>query len=118
MVQKEIVLGHVISSEGIKVDKAKTDLISNLAPPRTLKEIRSFLRHTGFCRKFIKDFSKISIPLCNLLAKDVTFVFYECLKAFVELKALLTPAPLFSHQIGMNLLRLCVMPLIMLLGSS
>ena len=35
---------------GIKVDKAKVDLISNLPPPRTVKEIPSFLGHAGFYR--------------------------------------------------------------------
>jgi len=31
--KKGIVLGHVISKDGIEVDKAKTDLIVNLPPP-------------------------------------------------------------------------------------
>ena len=75
MVRKGIVLGHVILESGIEVDKAKIDLISNLPPPRSVKEIRSFLGHAGFYRRFIKDFSKISRPLCNLLAKDAPFVF-------------------------------------------
>jgi hypothetical protein len=50
MVKQGIVLGHVISQRGIEVDKAKVDLISNLPPPRTVKEIRSFLGHAGFYR--------------------------------------------------------------------
>jgi hypothetical protein len=33
MVQQGIVLGHVISRQGIEVDKEKVDLISNLPPP-------------------------------------------------------------------------------------
>ncbi|KAH9698191.1 hypothetical protein KPL71_023923 [Citrus sinensis] len=33
-----IVLGHIISSKGIEVDKAKVDLISNLPPPKTVRE--------------------------------------------------------------------------------
>jgi hypothetical protein len=43
MVKQGIVLGHVISHWGIEVDKAKEDLISNLPPPRTVKEVRYFL---------------------------------------------------------------------------
>jgi hypothetical protein len=50
MVKQGIVLGHVISQRGIEVDKTKVDLISNLPPPRTVKEIRSFLGHVGFYR--------------------------------------------------------------------
>ena len=97
MVQKGIILGHVISSEGIEVDKAKIDLISNLPPPRTVKDIRFFLEHVGFYRRFIKEFSKISRPLYNLLAKNVTFVFdEECLKAFEKIEALLNNAPIIQ----------------------
>ena len=52
-----------------------------------MRDIRSFLCHVGFCRRFIKDFSKITKPLTGLLMKDVEFNFNsECLKAFVTLK--------------------------------
>ena len=39
MVREGIVLGHVISERGIEVDKAKVDLISNLPPPASVKQI-------------------------------------------------------------------------------
>jgi hypothetical protein len=97
MVKQGVVLGHVISPRGIEVDKAKVDLISNLPPPRTVKEIRSFLGHAGFYRRFIKDFSKISRPLCSLLAKDAPFLFDDkCCQAFQTLKTALTSAPIIQ----------------------
>jgi hypothetical protein len=97
MIKQGIVLGHVISHRGIEVDKAKVDLISNLPPPRTVKEIRSFLGHAGFYRRFIKDFSKIVRPLCRLLAKETPFEFdEECMKAFGALKEILTSTPIIQ----------------------
>jgi hypothetical protein len=97
MVKQGIVLGHVISHRGIEVDKAKVDLISNLQPLRTVKEIRSFLEHVGFYRRFIKDFSKIARPLCSLLAKDVPFDFNdECHAASEILKNTLTFTPIIQ----------------------
>ncbi|CAN6579309.1 unnamed protein product [Malus baccata var. baccata] len=52
-------------------------------------------RLAGFYRRFIKDFSKISNPLCRLLQKDVAFDFNEeCEKAFNHLKEMLTSAPI------------------------
>ncbi|RVW21929.1 Retrovirus-related Pol polyprotein from transposon 17.6 [Vitis vinifera] len=46
-------------------------------------------------RRFIKDFSKISKPLCELLVKDAKFVWDEkCQKSFEELKQFLTTAPI------------------------
>ncbi|CAL8116809.1 unnamed protein product [Prunus armeniaca] len=70
-------------------------LVRHLPSPTSVREVRSFLGHAGFYRRFIKDFSKISTPLCRLLQKDVPFVFDdECEKAFNYLKELLTSAPI------------------------
>jgi hypothetical protein len=74
MVQQGIVLDHYISNKGIEVDKANIDIISKLPPPMTTKGVRSFLRHAGFYKRFIKDFSKISRPLCALLAIDTNLL--------------------------------------------
>ena len=58
-----------------------------------MKGIQSFLEHAGFYRRFIKDFSKITKPLCNFLNKDNNFSFDEnCLQAFEELKRRLVTA--------------------------
>ena len=95
MVQEGIVLGHRISQKGIEVDKAKIETIEKLPPPTTVKGIRSFLGHAGFYRRFIKDFSKIAKPLCNLLEKDVPFNFNkQCHEAFEILKQKLVSAPI------------------------
>ena len=62
--------------------------LRSCGPPTNVKGLRSFLGHAGFYRRFIKDFSKISKPLCDLLAKDVVFDFSkECLNAFETLKS-------------------------------
>ncbi|RVW22903.1 Retrovirus-related Pol polyprotein from transposon 17.6 [Vitis vinifera] len=75
--------------------KAKMELIVKLPPPTNVKGIRQFLGHVGFYRRFIKDFSKISKPLCELLVKDAKFVWDENFqKSFVELKQFLTTAPI------------------------
>ncbi|KAM1391914.1 hypothetical protein ACFX2I_019571 [Malus domestica] len=95
MVKQGIVLGHIVSERGIEVDKSKIDLVRYLPSPTSVREVRSFLGHAGFYRRFIKDFSKISTPLCRLLQKDVTFDFSEeCEKAFKHLKEMLTSAPI------------------------
>ncbi|KAK1627763.1 hypothetical protein QYE76_002078 [Lolium multiflorum] len=94
MVNEGIVLGHKISERGIEVDRAKVEAIEKMPYPRDVKGIRSVLGHAGFYRRFIKDFSKISKPLTNLLQKDVPFVFDDdCKEAFETLKKALTTAP-------------------------
>nr|GEX55344.1 reverse transcriptase domain-containing protein [Tanacetum cinerariifolium] len=93
MVKEGIVLGNKISKKGIEVDKAKIKVISKLPHPTTVKGIRSFLRHVGFYRRFIKDFSKISRPMTHLHEKNSPFIFSnECIQAFRTLKEKLTEA--------------------------
>ncbi|CAN6566321.1 unnamed protein product [Malus baccata var. baccata] len=95
MVKQGIVLGHIVSENGIEVDKSKIDLVRHLPSPTSVREVRSFLGHAGFYRRFIKDFSKVAQPLCRLLQKDVTFEFTkECTASFNQLKELLTTAPI------------------------
>jgi len=80
--------------KGIEVDPAKVEVISKLPPPNSVKGVRSFLGHVGFYRRFIKDFSKISKPMTNLLMKESSFDFSDnCLKAFNCLKEKLISAP-------------------------
>src|ERR1041385_6555398 len=95
MVNEGIVLGHKISERGIEVDRAKIEAIERMPYPRDIKGIRSFLGHAGFYRRFIKDFSKTSRPLTNLLQKYVPFVFDEdCKESFEVLKKTLITAPI------------------------
>ena len=93
MLIEGIVLGHKIPATGLEVDQAKVSFIETLFPPTTVKGIRSFLRHVGFYRRFIKEFSKISRPLCRLLEKETKFEFDEkCKCAFEEIKGILIRA--------------------------
>nr|GEW42492.1 reverse transcriptase domain-containing protein [Tanacetum cinerariifolium] len=93
MCKEGIVLGHKISESRIEIDRAKVDVIAKLPHPTTVKGVRSFLGHTGFCRRFIHDFSKIARPMTHLLEKETPFVFSkDCIDAFETLKIKLTEA--------------------------
>jgi len=97
MVTNSIVLGYIVSLKGIEVDKSKIELIANLPTPKSVKDVRLFLGHAGFYRRFIKDFSVISKSLCNLLTMDNVFEWTEhCEEAFVKLKNLLTSTPVIQ----------------------
>ena len=90
-----IVLGHHISSQGIKVDPAKIEVIVGLPSPKTQKEVRIFLGHAGYYRRFIENFTKIAAPMFKLLTKDVEFQWTEsCQNAFEILKAKLSVVPI------------------------
>ena len=79
------------------MDRAKIEAIEKLPYPSDIKGIRSFLGHAGFYIRFIKDFSKISKPLTNLLQKDVPFYFNDnCEELFNVLKNALISAPIIQ----------------------
>lgn len=58
-------------------------MIAKLALPTCVHEVRFFFRYVGFYLRFIKDFSKISRPLCNFLVNDQPpLLFYRTTSCF------------------------------------
>ena len=64
-----ILLGHVVCKQGLLVDPAKIAVILDLTPPTSIRELRENMGHTGYYRKFIKGYVKITTPMENLLKK-------------------------------------------------
>jgi transposase InsO family protein len=97
--QKEVsFLGHIINEKGISVQQHKVKAVNEWPQPKTRKDVKSFLGLTGYYRKFVHGYSKIALPLTELTKTQVTFVWgEEQQKAFDELKAKLTSAPVLAH---------------------
>ena len=58
-------------------------------------EIHSFLGLAGYYRRFIEDFSRLTVPMTRLTRKEVKFDWDDrCEEAFQELKIRLTTAPI------------------------
>ena len=66
-------LGYIVSREGLKMDSKKIEAITSWPKPTIVKEVQSFLGFANFYRQFIKDYSKIAVPLTNLTKKDQAF---------------------------------------------
>ena len=96
--QKIHYLGHIISSDGIKMEPSKIEAIMNWPPPTNLKEIQVFLGLAGFYRKFVKDYAKVAVPLTNQLkAKGRDFNWGEDQqRSFDKLKLAIATAPILS----------------------
>lgn len=84
---KMVVLGHVISAEGIRPDPAKTKAVREAPHPSTVSELRSFLGTCGYLAKFIPNYAKIVEPLRCLTRSGVKWHWgneqvqaIECLK--------------------------------------
>ena len=84
-------LGHIISSEGIKVDPKKTEAVKNLPSELNPTNIISFLNLDGYYRRFVDGFASIKFFLTILTQKCVKFEWSEaCERSFKVLKEHLT----------------------------
>ena len=92
-VQETDWLGYWVTPSGLKPWLKKVNAILKLAPPRTLKEVRSFIGAVTFYRDMFPRCSHILTPLTDLTKSPWSKVVHwtnEHQKAFEEMKALIT----------------------------
>jgi hypothetical protein len=70
-------LRHVISGKGVVVDPEKMKVVVEWTRPTSMFEIQSFLELTGYYRRFIEGFLKLSKPLTALTRKNARFVWMD-----------------------------------------
>ena len=72
--QKQIkFLGHLVSSEGVRVNPEKVQAIVDWLVPTSVKDVRSFLGISGYYRRFIQNYSKVAASLTELLKDEQRF---------------------------------------------
>ena len=64
------ILGHVVNDGLIYPDPDKIQVVQNWKPPKTKKQLRSFLGFTGFFRHYVRQYATISFPLTEMTAKN------------------------------------------------
>ena len=91
-------LGHVVSSDGLKMDPEKVSTIVDYPQPRSVKELERFLGMVGWYQKFIPGFSDIAAPLHRLKKKGVAWDWTaDCTLAFQTLKERLLSEPILGY---------------------
>ena len=101
-------LGHVVSGKGISTNPKKDEAVTKWPTPKTVYDVRSFLGFVGYYRRFIKDFSKISKPIREVItglenqskrtAKKTLKEWTEAANsAFETLKELCTSTPILAY---------------------
>lgn len=102
-------LGHIVSDQGIETDPDKIAKVLDWPTPSNADELRSFLAFAGYYRRFIKDFSKITKPLSDLLLPTATkknkklkeqkaWIWdHEQQQTFDNLKQILTTPPILAY---------------------
>ena len=63
--------------DGIETDPDKLKVMTNFPVPKNIKIIRCSLGLTGFYRRFLDSYSKITAPLTKLLGKEIPYVWAE-----------------------------------------
>lgn len=87
-------LGHVINEHGVHMETSKVAAVTDWPTPVDASQVRAFLGLAGYYRKFVKNFSRISSPLSELLKKDVKFEWsLEADTAFKALKTAVSTSP-------------------------
>ncbi|XP_070013471.1 uncharacterized protein [Nicotiana sylvestris] len=96
-------LGHVITSDGIKVDGQKIEAVMTWPRPLNPTEVRSFLGLARYYRRFVEGFSSIYAPLTKLTHNGAKFQWTEaCEQSFQELKKRLTTTPVLTLPDGIE----------------
>ena len=84
-----------MSTSGVSVDPEKVEAVMSWERLKSVFEIRSFLGLVGYYRRFIKDFSRLAVPMARLTRKEVKYGWNDmCERAFQELKRRLTSTPI------------------------
>ena len=85
-----VYLGYLISRDGLRPDPSKVEVIKNLKPPSSIKQVRQILGFFGFYRRLIPEFSKLARPLTELTGKNAVFQWTEARqKSFDDLRDVL-----------------------------
>ena len=95
--EQVVVLGHVVSGEGISTDPEKIRVIKEWPVPADESQLKAFLGTAGYYRQFVPNYAHIASPLHRACQKGDRFTWTaECQEAFLHIKNKLTNAPILA----------------------
>jgi hypothetical protein len=90
-------LGFIISQRGITMDPLKVQAITEIPPPRNLRQLQSLQGKANFLRRFVPDYTVRAHGFLHLLRHDIPFHWDDyAQQSFDDLKTTLSNAPLIS----------------------
>jgi hypothetical protein len=86
-------LGHIVSTEGVRIDPSRVEAIRTLSLPRSKKEVLAFLGKINFLRRFVSNFVELVKHITTMLRKgnEVKWI-AKPRESFVQIKRALTEA--------------------------
>ena len=92
-------LGHTVSKGGIHTDPDKISTIVNWPAPTNVTEMKQFLGLGNHLKRFIKDYSLLTMPLNDLTKPSVAYDFSSnavAQQAFAKVKIAMSTAPVLA----------------------
>lgn len=90
-------LGHITLGKGVEVDPKKIRAIKEWPVPTNVREVRGFLRLTGYYRMFVQSYGSIASPLNQLLKAGAYKWIEEAQVAFEKLKMAMMTLPILAY---------------------
>ena len=91
-------LGFMVSHRGIEENPDKIQAILDMKPPQNIKEAQSLTGRVAALNKFVSKATDKCLPFFRVLKKAFEWT-DDCQRAFQDLKAYLTTAPLLSPSV-------------------
>lgn len=91
-------MGHVVTSEGLKIDTKKVEAITKMSNPTNPVEVQRLQGSVTYLAKFLPRLSTVFEPIRKLTRKDTEWQWTEEHdKAMADLKKLVTSAPILAY---------------------
>ena len=95
--ERVIVLGHVVTRDGISTDPEKVRVIKEWPVPEDESQLKAFLGTASYYRQFVPNYAAIAAPLHRASQKGERFRWtVQCEEAFASIKRKLTNAPILA----------------------
>jgi hypothetical protein len=96
--QEGKLLGHIVSTKGVRNDSSRVEAILALSLPRSKKEVQSFLGIINFLKRFVSNFAELVKHITAMLKKrnEVKWTI-ESRESFNQIKKALTEAPVLIN---------------------
>ena len=63
-------LGHIVTHKGVKVDSKRVEAVRSWPLPLDIHDLRAFFGLANYYRRFVRDYSKMTLPLTRMLRRE------------------------------------------------
>ena len=90
--------GYILAPSRLTMDNNKVKVIQDWPEPWKVKDVQAFLGFANFYRRFIHNYSGLTVPLTRLTRKGTPWIFSDsCRTSFETLKKAFITAPVLAQ---------------------